>query len=148
MPLSHKDRGRPGRFAGGRDARGPIIIRTDLQSGLELEGVRMARIAVGGFQHETNTFAPLRATWADFERADAWPGYVRGAELFEAVAGFNIPIAGAVETLRGLGHELVPLSWCSAPPSSYVDEDAYERIAAGMLEDLAEAGPLDGIYLD
>ena len=36
----------------------------------------MARIAVGGFQHETNTFAPLRATWADFERADAWPGYV------------------------------------------------------------------------
>ncbi|HWD57418.1 MAG TPA: M81 family metallopeptidase, partial [Stellaceae bacterium] len=38
----------------------------------------MARIAVGGFQHETNTFAPLRATWEDFARADAWPGYVRG----------------------------------------------------------------------
>lgn len=108
----------------------------------------MARIAVGGFQHETNTFAPLRATWADFERADAWPGYVRGAALFDAVAGFNLPIAGAVETLRGLGHELVPLSWCSAPPSSYVEEDAYERVAAGMLEDLAAAGPLDGIYLD
>jgi hypothetical protein len=28
----------------------------------------MARIAVGGFQHETSTFAPQRATWADFER--------------------------------------------------------------------------------
>ncbi|HTW52722.1 MAG TPA: M81 family metallopeptidase [Stellaceae bacterium] len=108
----------------------------------------MARIAVGGFQHETNTFAPLRATWEDFARADAWPGYVRGAELFEAVAGCNLPIAGAVETLRGLGHELVPLSWCSAPPSSYVDEDAYERVAAGMLEDLAAAGALAGIYLD
>ena len=76
----------------------------------------MARIAIGGFQHETNTFAPQRATWDDFARADAWPGYVRGAELFEAVAGYNIPIAGAVETLRGLGHELAPLSWCSAPP--------------------------------
>jgi microcystin degradation protein MlrC len=113
----------------------------------------MPRIAVGGFQHETNTFAPQRATWADFERADAWPGYVRGPELFAAVEGFNIPIAGAVETLCALGHELVPLSWCSAPPSSYVDEDAYERVAAGMLEDLAAAtaddsGPLDGIYLD
>ena len=106
------------------------------------------RIAVGGFQHETNTFAPQRATWDDFARADAWPGYVRGGELFDAVAGYNIPIAGAVETLRGLGHELVPLSWCSAPPSSYVDEDAYERVAAGMLEDLAAAGALDGIYLD
>lgn len=27
----------------------------------------MARIAVGGFQHETNTFAPSRATFATFE---------------------------------------------------------------------------------
>src|ERR1700688_4755784 len=113
----------------------------------------MSRIAVGGFQHETNTFAPQRATWDDFARADAWPGYVRGVELFGAVAGYNIPIAGAVETLRGLGRELVPLSWCSAPPSSYVDEDAYERVAAGVLEDLAAAmgadsGPLDGVYLD
>ena len=69
----------------------------------------MARIAVGGFQHETNTFAPQRATWDDFERADAWPGFVRGAELFDAVAGYNIPIAGAVEALRGRGHELLPL---------------------------------------
>ena len=108
----------------------------------------MPRIAVGGFQHETNTFAPQRATWADFERADAWPGYVRGRELFDAVEGYNIPIAGAVKTLQGLGHEMIPLSWCSAPPSSYVDEDAYERVAAGLLEDLAAAGPLDGIYLD
>jgi microcystin degradation protein MlrC len=108
----------------------------------------VARIAVGGFQHETNTFAPQRASWADFERADAWPGYVRGPALFDAVAGVNIPIAGAVETLRRLGHDLVPLSWCSAPPCSYVEEDAYERVSAGMLEDLAAAGQLDGLYLD
>src|SRR3984957_589328 len=108
----------------------------------------MPRIAVGGFQYETNTFAPQRATWENFERADAWPGYVRGAELFEGVRGYNIPIAGAVETLRALGHDLVPLSWCSAPPSSYVDEDAYERVVGALLEDLAAAGPLDGIYLD
>ncbi|MBV9551169.1 MAG: M81 family metallopeptidase [Alphaproteobacteria bacterium] len=108
----------------------------------------MQRIAVGGFQHETNTFAPQRATWDDFARADAWPGFVRGPALFDAVVGYNIPIAGAVEALRALGHELVPLCWCAAPPSSYVDEDAYERVAAAMLEDLAAAGALDGIYLD
>jgi microcystin degradation protein MlrC len=108
----------------------------------------MARIAVGGFQHETNTFAPQRATWADFERADAWPGFVRGAELIDAVDGFNIPIAGAVKTLQGLGHELVPLCWCSAPPSSYVEREAYEKVAGAILEDLAAGGPLDGIYLD
>jgi microcystin degradation protein MlrC len=33
----------------------------------------MARIAVGEFRHETNTFAPQRATWA--ESAPARPGF-------------------------------------------------------------------------
>ena len=108
----------------------------------------MARIAVGGFQHETNTFAPQRATWEDFERADAWPGFVRGAALIDAVEGFNIPIAGAVKTLAGLGHELVPLCWCSAPPSSYVEREAYEKVAGWIVGDLGAQGPFDGIYLD
>jgi microcystin degradation protein MlrC len=108
----------------------------------------MARIAVGGFQHETNTFAPLKATWADFERADAWPPFVRGPELIDAVAGFNIPIAGAVQALQALGHELVPLCWCSAPPSSYVERDAYEKVAGWIVEDLRACGPVDAVYLD
>jgi len=108
----------------------------------------MARIAVGGFQHETNTFAPQRATWEDFERADAWPPFLRGAEMIAAVEGFNIPIAGAIKTLRALGHEIVPLSWCSAPPSSYVEKDAYEKVAGWLIEDLEEKGPFDAVYLD
>jgi microcystin degradation protein MlrC len=112
----------------------------------------MARIAVGGFQHETNTFAPQRASWNDFERADAWPGFIRGPELIPAVHGYNIPIAGAVEALQQLGHELVPLCWCSAPPSSYVEREAYEKVSGAILDDLAAAGAaegrIDGIYLD
>src|SRR5436309_6083156 len=115
---------------------------------MQTQGYTMARIAVGGFQHETNTFAPQRATWADFERADAWPGFIRGPELIDAVEGFNIPIAGAVKTLQELRHELVPLCWCSAPPSSYVERDAYEKVAGAVLDDLKAAGPLDGVYLD
>jgi microcystin degradation protein MlrC len=108
----------------------------------------MARIAIGGFQHETNTFAPQKASWDDFARADAWPPFLRGAEMFAAVEGFNIPIAGAVKTLQALGHELVPLCWCSAPPSSYVEEEAYEKVAGWMIEDLAAKGPFDAVYLD
>jgi microcystin degradation protein MlrC len=108
----------------------------------------MARIAVGGFQHETNTFAPQKASWTDFERADAWPPFLRGPEMIAGVAGFNIPIAGAIETLRGLGHEVVPLSWCSAPPSSYVEEEAYEKVADWIIEDLEAKGPFDAVYLD
>lgn len=108
----------------------------------------MARIAVGGFQHETNTFAPQRATFEDFARADAWPGLVEGPALAGAVKGVNIPIAGAVEALAAAGHEIVPLLWCSAPPSAHVTEDAFERIAGRMLALLREAGPVEAIYLD
>src|ERR1700738_281018 len=108
----------------------------------------MARIAVGGFQHETNTFAPLTASWADFERADAWPPFVRGPQLIEAVEGFNIPIAGGVLALQALGHELVPLCWCSAPPSSYVEREAYEKVAGWIVEDLGAQGPVAAVYLD
>lgn len=108
----------------------------------------MARIAVGGFQHETNTFAPLKATWAMFEEVDGWPGFSRGSGLFPAIEGVHLPITGAVEALRGLGHEIVPLSWCAATPSAHITEDAFERIAAVLLEDIASARHLDGIYLD
>ena len=51
------------------------------------------RIAVGGFQHETNTFAPTKAELRYFEEAEAWPGLVRGSALPGAVAGINLPEA-------------------------------------------------------
>ncbi len=108
----------------------------------------MARIAVGGFQHETNTFSPQLATWEEFERADAWPPFLRGAAMVPGVEGFNIPIAGAIKTLTALGHEVVPLCWCAAPPSSYVTRDAYEKVAGWMIEDLQAQGPFDAVYLD
>ena len=68
----------------------------------------MARIAVGGFQHETNTFSPSPATLADFIAADAWPGMVQGPALVEAVAGINLPAAGFIAEARGLRHERIP----------------------------------------
>src|SRR5512138_2472499 len=108
----------------------------------------MARIAFGGFQHETNTFAPSKATYADFVRPGAWPGLTRGEPLFDAIKGINIPVAGFVEAARAKGHTLVPLLWSQATPSAHVTEDAYERIVGQLLEDLATLKDLDGLYLD
>ncbi len=82
----------------------------------------MAHIAVRGFQHETNTFAPSKADFEAFARGDKWPALTRGDALFEAVAGINIPIAGFIEQARRLGHRLSPLSWCVATPSAQVWE--------------------------
>jgi len=108
----------------------------------------MARIAVGGFQHETNTFSAVPATFTDFEAPDAWPGLTRGAAMFEAVAGINLPAAGFVQEARSLHYELVPLAWCSAQPSGRVTRDAFERIAAMLVDDLRACGNLDAVYLD
>ncbi len=108
----------------------------------------MARIAIGGFQHETNTFSPTPASFADFEAPDAWPGLTRGGAMLEAVAGINLPAAGFVQEARSLRHELVPLTWCSAQPSGRVTRDAFERISALLLDDLRRAGSVDGVYLD
>lgn len=35
------------------------------------------RILVAGFQHETNTFAPTKAAYANFERGEGFPALVR-----------------------------------------------------------------------
>ncbi|OGA35485.1 MAG: hypothetical protein A3F75_10425 [Betaproteobacteria bacterium RIFCSPLOWO2_12_FULL_64_23] len=108
----------------------------------------MALIAVGGFQHETNTFAPTKADYAAFELGAGRPGVQFGAAIAPALAGANIPAAGALEALHALGHESVGLAWAAASPSAQVTRDAYERIAGEIVRRLAVAGPVDGVYLD
>jgi len=105
-------------------------------------------IAVGGMQHETNTFAPHLAPYEAFERADSWPGLCAGDALFVSMGGLNIPLAGFIESARLDGQQMHPLCWCSAEPSSYVTRDAFERVADMMCAALAEAGQLDAVYLD
>ncbi|MHA1571690.1 MAG: M81 family metallopeptidase [Alphaproteobacteria bacterium] len=105
-------------------------------------------IAVGGFHHETNTFAPTKATFADFEAADGWPALTRGEAMLDAMEGMNLPIAGFVDTALAEGHRLAPLSWCSATPSAHVTREAFERIAGLLLEDLQAAPSVDAVYLD
>jgi len=110
----------------------------------------MPRIAVGGFQHETNTFAPIQADMTAFETPAGWPALSRGEAMFASVDGVHIPITGAIEVLREAGAEMVPLCWSNATPSAHVTEDAFERITKMMLDDLSEArrSGLDGVYLD
>ena len=108
----------------------------------------MARIALGGIQHETNIFGPFKAGFEIFEQRDEWPPLCRGERMLDEVGGMNLPVTGALDRLRALGHEIVPLLWCSATPSAHVTEDAFERISAMMLETLAAEGPVDGVVLD
>ena len=105
-------------------------------------------IAVGGFQHETNTFAPHLAPYEAFERADSWPGLTSGDALFEVMGGLNIPLSGFIDSSRQAGHQLHPLCWSSAEPSSYVTRDAFERVADMICAGLRAGQSLDAVYLD
>ncbi len=87
----------------------------------------MARNAVGGFLHETNTFSPVLSTYLEFEKHAGWPGLVRGPDLFDAVAGCSLGVTGSVQAARAAGHDLVPLSWCSAEPCVHVTERTPSR---------------------
>jgi len=107
-----------------------------------------ANIAVGGFQHETNTFAPHKAHFEEFVKADGWPGLTQGEALYAVMAGRNLPLAGFIGAAQQSGHRLLPMLWCSAEPSSYVTNDAFERVADMFCQYLKSFDALDAVYLD
>lgn len=108
----------------------------------------MARIAIAGFLHETNTFARQRTDFDAFVEADAWPGLVTGESLMQGVAGANIAAAGFIEEALAYGHEPVPLLWASANPGGLVTRYAYEQVWSLLSAELAKAGRIDALFLD
>ncbi|MDI3337141.1 M81 family metallopeptidase [Defluviimonas aestuarii] len=109
----------------------------------------MTRIAIAGFQHETNTFTPGRAGMAEFEMADSWPALLTGTEVIEGTRGMNLPIAGfaaAAGVVPGL--TLVPILWCAAEPSGPVTDDAFDVIVGRIVDGVRQAGAVDAVYLD
>ena len=106
------------------------------------------KIAVAGFQHETNTFAPMFAPYEEFVKADAWPGLTLGDNLFAVMDNKNLPISGFMAAASKRGHQLLPILWCSAEPSSYVTRDAFERITDMICNGLSKQSSLDAVYLD
>ena len=109
------------------------------------------RIALGGFLHESHSFAPRPTTYADFLRPGGFPPLQNGAGLLEAVRGTSVPSAGAIAVAEAAGATLVPLAWAFANPAGPVQDEAFERIAAllcARLSEALDAAPLDGVYLD
>jgi microcystin degradation protein MlrC len=90
------------------------------------------RIIAGGIHHETNSFTPLRTSYGDFE-------IDRGPERYADDDGALAPFDAI---------DLVPTFVANAPPGGLVRRDAYERLKAELLAELAAALPADGLLLD
>lgn len=108
------------------------------------------RIAIGGFLHESHSFAPRPTTFADFVLPGGFPPMQCGAGLIEAVRATSVPIAGAIAVGEEQGITLVPLAWSVANPAGPVQDQAFERMSALICAELSDAmaEALDGIYLD
>jgi microcystin degradation protein MlrC len=111
----------------------------------------MTRLAIGGFLHESHSFAPHPTTWQDFVHPAGFPPLTEGDAMLDAVRGTSVPAAGALAAAVAEGAEVVPLAWTLANPAGPVQDEAFERIAALICAGLSralDAAPLDGVYLD
>jgi microcystin degradation protein MlrC len=107
----------------------------------------MTRIATGGFLHETNTFAPTKASYDDFMHGGG-ATIADAANVLKIMRNINAGQAGFIEVAEAKGWEIVPTIACHASPSAHVTQDAFERIVGVMVERIKAAGKIDGVYLD
>ncbi len=108
--------------------------------------MKRPRIAVAGFQHETNTFAPILTPYETFRVGGAWPAMKFGAEVIDTLSGLNLPMGGFLD--EGDDFDLVPILWTFAEPGGYVTDDAFDRISGMIVDGVTKAGTIDGVYLD
>ena len=108
----------------------------------------MTRIAIGGFLHETNTFAPTKAGYDAFMHGGGSASIADAASVLTTMRDINAGQSGFIAAAEANGWDLVPTIACFASPSAHVTEDAFERIVSVMVDRIAAAGRLDGVYLD
>ncbi|MCC6532640.1 MAG: M81 family metallopeptidase [Burkholderiales bacterium] len=107
----------------------------------------MARIAIAGFMHETNSFVPTPTEFATYNTHGSRPPLSRGQEVVQRLRGTSFATAGFLHAMAD-AHEIVPIVWAAALASGPVTREAYERIAGEIVGRLSEALPVDGLYLD
>ncbi len=94
------------------------------------------RIAIAGLHNEASTFSLHRADESFFDLA-------RGAEL---IAQYDLERRIGAETIAGV--EFLPVLRASSGASGPVQEETYEAFVDEILSGIAQALPLDGVYLD
>ncbi len=102
------------------------------------------RLAIGGFGHETNTFASIPTSYEDF---GDWlgGGIPRGLNMLERVAK-SYSIHAVARAAADDGHVVLPTLHAFAPPGNRVKKDAFERISEELIGRIVSVDP-DAIYL-
>ncbi len=107
------------------------------------------KLASGGIQHETNTFASTPTTLADFVRdSDCGPNLDGGAVVFDRFRDTGTIHGGYIAAAEAVQIELVPLLCAKAQPAGVVEQRCFNEMLDRFLKRLEEALPVDGLLLD
>ena len=107
------------------------------------------KIACGGMQHETNTFATVPTRLADFIRdSGCGPEFSGGESLKKIYRGTGTIHGGFIAGAEQAGFELLPLICAHAQPAGVVQDAAFDYLLGQFLERLKRVLPVDGVLLD
>lgn len=104
------------------------------------------RIAMGGYEHETNTFSTIYVT-EEMIRQEV----MTGQDLIARCRGVHCMNGGTIDACRDLGIELVPVSRAAVTPCNITRKEAFEAFRDHMTEEIWRAHcekPLDAIALN
>ncbi|MCP5024921.1 MAG: M81 family metallopeptidase [Actinomycetia bacterium] len=101
------------------------------------------RIAVGGIEHETNTYAV-----DSFGTTPAEAFAQRRGPRLERLRGTRSYVGGMYAAADAAGYEIVPclFAWCQ--PSGTIERAGFEVMAGELLADIEAALPVDAVVLD
>src|SRR3546814_19065944 len=104
------------------------------------------RVAVAGFQHETNTFAPQKATLDKFVRGEGWPALTEGAAIYATFEPMNIPLGGFIAEAKKTKWALHPIAWAAAQPCDHVTDAAFEHVVGKVVNGIdVQQGRIDAV---
>ncbi|MBE1608595.1 M81 family metallopeptidase [Actinopolymorpha pittospori] len=102
------------------------------------------RLAVLGFSHEANTFAPVPATLDQWRRA----GILEGERIRDVYEASRTSVAGFLAYgAEAHGVELIPLVYARITPMGPSTSEAHEHLVTRMVASLVDRGPWDGVLL-
>jgi microcystin degradation protein MlrC len=104
------------------------------------------RIAIGGISHESSTFSTVPTTLQHFRER----GWFTGDDLMRHFTGTKSPLGAYIDAARDMNYEVVPTMTASAVPAGPVNREATETLTkqlAGLIREVKESGPLDGVLL-
>ncbi len=101
------------------------------------------RIAIGGFMHESNTFAGDVTGVGRFVEG----GFEHGEAIRERWGAAHHEVGGFFQGASELGFEAVPTLMGWATPAGPVTNAAYEQIVGELIARIGEAGHLDAVLI-